>query len=284
MSAKNKGTSQPSVAINAEAARQIRQHARSALSTEICGVLIGQDRPGSIKIEACIAGANAEGAGAHVTFTQDTWEHIYQIKDKMYPDHRIVGWYHSHPGFGVFLSEHDTFIHRNFFASPGQIAWVFDPQSDEEGCFGWVSGRIERLSQVTIADRRGGEAAQESGCPEPTVATPHSEAREQSLRFAVNTGVEEENSNDSLLRLTMSVFTYLAALLAGFLIAWYLFPRIEVIPVPVDPTTGRPLPGYSLEAPRAQSGSDSAASQDGSPNQSTSPGDSGIKEGHAQSK
>jgi proteasome lid subunit RPN8/RPN11 len=136
MSQKSKSeNSQPTLVIDGEVVRKVRQHARSSIKTEICGVLIGQDRPGRIEIQACIPGENAEEAGAHVTFTQGTWEHIYQVKDKEYPDARIVGWYHSHPGFGIFLSDHDAFIHQNFFASPGQVAWVFDPHSDEEGCF-----------------------------------------------------------------------------------------------------------------------------------------------------
>ena len=133
-------------------------------------MLIGQDRDHRIEVAACIEGQNAEEAGAHVTFTQDTWEHIYAIKDQKYPEERIVGWYHSHPGFGVFLSDHDTFIHRNFFSSPGQVAWVFDPHSDEEGCFGWVDGRIERLRRIAVVDPRGGERMEESGKPEPVVA------------------------------------------------------------------------------------------------------------------
>ena len=59
-------------------------------------------------------------------FTQETWTRIHEEKDARYPDHKIVGWYHSHPGFGVFLSDHDLFIHKNFFSQPGQLAWVFD--------------------------------------------------------------------------------------------------------------------------------------------------------------
>jgi proteasome lid subunit RPN8/RPN11 len=101
-------------------------------------------------VEACIAGINAAQGGAHVTFTQDTWEHIYKIKDKEYPDHKIVGWYHSHPGFGVFLSEHDLFIQQNFFSNPQQVAWVYDPHTDEEGCFGWISGNIEKLAAIRV--------------------------------------------------------------------------------------------------------------------------------------
>jgi proteasome lid subunit RPN8/RPN11 len=154
---------QPVVVMEAEVARQIRQHCRTSMKAEVCGVLIGEATEDRTVVEACIAGENAAQGGAHVTFTQDTWEHIYKIKDKEHPDAKIVGWYHSHPGFGVFLSEHDLFIHENFFSSPNQVAWVFDPHTDEEGCFGWVSGKIEKLTGVRFGysqsvDLNGSEA------------------------------------------------------------------------------------------------------------------------------
>ena len=88
---------QANLRIRAEVARQIRQHARSSPKAEVCGVLIGEIEGGTADVQACISGVNAAQGGAHVTFTQDTWEHIYKIKDKDYPDQRIVGWYHSHP-------------------------------------------------------------------------------------------------------------------------------------------------------------------------------------------
>ena len=145
--------------VHCAVARQIRQHCHTSAKAEVCGVLIGSEQDGITTIEAAIAGVNAVQGGTHVTFTQDTWAHIYQIKDKEYPDHRIVGWYHSHPGFGVFLSEHDTFIHQNFFSSPQQVAWVYDPHSEEEGCFAWNGTRLERLSQFSLLDEKGGEIA-----------------------------------------------------------------------------------------------------------------------------
>ncbi|HKR86276.1 MAG TPA: Mov34/MPN/PAD-1 family protein [Terriglobales bacterium] len=289
-------TGQPAVILSGDVARKMRQHARTSLSAEICGVLIGQDRPGRVEIQACIAGAKAEEAGAHVTFTQDTWEHIYQVKDKQYPDARIVGWYHSHPGFGIFLSEHDTFIHRNFFASPGQVAWVCDPQSDEEGCFGWVDGQIERLSQVTISDRRGGERVSENSGSEP----PQFRAQ-QSPEFSAEDRVQvtarqsfsqartptpepyEETSNDSLLRLTATIFSYLTVLILGAMISWFLFPRIELVPVPVDPLTGKPLPEYSISPPQDSSKGLRPENQTSKPTQPAAPTDD-SKEDHGGSK
>jgi proteasome lid subunit RPN8/RPN11 len=250
MKAKTKlSNAQPTLVVDSEVVRQIRQHARSSSKTEVCGVLIGQDRDHRIEIAACIEGQDAEEAGAHVTFTQDTWEHIYAIKDQRYPEERIVGWYHSHPGFGVFLSDHDTFIHRNFFSSPGQVAWVFDPHSDEEGCFGWVDGRIERLTRIAIVDPRGGEPMEESGRPEPVVAAGadsdaavvRREERETSpVRIRrLDADESREGKESSLERLVATVFLYLFALALGFALCWYLFPRVVLMPVVLDPRTGQ---------------------------------------------
>ncbi len=228
---------QSQVLIDSEVARQVRQHARSNSRTEVCGVFIGTDHDRTTVVEAAIAGLNAAQAGTHVTFTQDTWEHIYKIKDKDHPNARIVGWYHSHPGFGVFLSDHDTFIHKNFFSSPRQVAWVYDPHSDEEGCFGWVGDRIERLSEISFTDRRGGEGAGETGKPEPVGAAPDDE-----IQQATVIEPPRETEAPAWLRWTVTIVSHLSLFVLGFLISWLLFPRL--IPVPVDPLTGRPLLEY----------------------------------------
>ncbi len=130
--------------------REIRAHARSSMDAEICGVLLGSADDDTTEVTALIRGEHAAHGGAHVTFTHETWKHIYKVKDEKYPDHKIVGWYHSHPGFGIFLSGHDLFIHQHFFGHPHQVAWVYDPHADEEGCFGWEDGRVVRLPKFNV--------------------------------------------------------------------------------------------------------------------------------------
>ena len=233
---------QPTVRMDAEVVRQVRQHARSSSRTEVCGILIGRERNNALLIQARIPGLNAAEAGTHVTFTQDTWEHVYKIKDRDYPEQRIVGWYHSHPGFGVFLSDHDTFIHKNFFSSPFQVAWVYDPHSDEEGCFGWAGERLERLTEIVITDSRGGEGAGETGKPEPVV---EAEGRPEAGR---ETGTGEAEP-PAWVRWTGTILSHALVLLVGFLISWFLFPRDVYVPIPVDPQTGRPLLNYPDEKP-----------------------------------
>lgn len=239
--------------IQGAAVRQIRQHARSSMKAEVCGVLIGLEEEGATIVQASIPGAKAVQAGTHVTFTQDTWEHIYQIKDRDYPDERIVGWYHSHPGFGVFLSDHDSFIHKNFFSAPRQVAWVYDPHSEEEGCFGWMNSDLVRLDQIILIDDKGGESAGETGKPEPLF-----DETEEDTTILEATRKSEKSE---ILYFASSALKYLLAFVAGFFLSWYLFPRLLL--VPVDPHTGQPLmtvqPGIG-ENPTSDAQKDGAGS------------------------
>ncbi len=209
--ARSKSKAQPSVVMEAEVARQIRQHCRTSMKAEVCGVLIGSINDERTLIEACIAGVNAAQGGAHVTFTQDAWEHIYKIKDKEYPDEKIVGWYHSHPGFGVFLSEHDLFIQENFFSSPQQVAWVFDPHTDEEGCFGWIGGAIEKLSGIRFGYSQNIKVT----------AAETSDYDEEGQSFEVPTAARSKSQEPAWIIWTSRILGYIAAVLVGAVLAFF---------------------------------------------------------------
>lgn len=119
------------VAVERRANAELVAHAKESLEVEVCGVLIGQtceDAEGVfVHIAAIIRGDAASEASTHVTFTQNTWNTIHQTLERDYPQLKIVGWYHTHPGFGVEFSEMDLFIQKNFFPGSAQIALVTDP-------------------------------------------------------------------------------------------------------------------------------------------------------------
>ena len=121
-------------------------------------------------------GKQAGNFGTQVTFTHETWNHINQEKDAKYPDEQVVGWYHTHPGFGVFLSEMDMFIQQNFFNQPYQIAIVFETKKDEEGCFAWSEGKSEPLKYYWVGDDKielvGGEKQTTKPAVSETPQTP----------------------------------------------------------------------------------------------------------------
>jgi hypothetical protein len=79
---------------------------------------------------------------------------------------RMVGWYHSHPHFGIFLSDYDQFIHENFFREPWQVAYVVDPLLEQRGWFGWVDGKLVRFpAWQTFRTERGEGADRPVGSP-----------------------------------------------------------------------------------------------------------------------
>lgn len=126
----------------------VSRHGREQTDVEVCGVLVGNvyhDAIGPfVYVEHSIRGEHAGNQMAQVTFTAETWAHIQSVMDETYPNSRVIGWYHTHPGFGIFLSGMDLFIHQNFFNGPEQIALVFDPISGEEGVFVWRNGAAVR--------------------------------------------------------------------------------------------------------------------------------------------
>jgi len=55
-----------------------------------------------------------------------------KLKKKRENDNlRIVGWWHSHPGFSCFLSHTDLKTQEYFFPESYQVALVVDPHKDE---------------------------------------------------------------------------------------------------------------------------------------------------------
>ncbi|MBU0717990.1 MAG: Mov34/MPN/PAD-1 family protein [Planctomycetes bacterium] len=144
------------VHISTEAYAAIIKHAQDSDRVELCGVLVGEllkdDHGPFLSITHTIRGEYAEHHAAQVTFTQETWAHIHRVMDTAHPNRSIVGWYHTHPGFGVFLSEMDLFIHRNFFNLPWQVAFVVDPRSTDQGFFVWRDGEPARTRTYWVGD------------------------------------------------------------------------------------------------------------------------------------
>jgi proteasome lid subunit RPN8/RPN11 len=165
------------VALEGEAYAGVVAHARQSLQAEVCGVLVGrvgQDERGPyLRITGLIVGEETSAGSKHVTFTQQTWTRIHQTLEREHRGGRIVGWYHSHPGFGVEFSEMDRFIHENFFPGPGRVALVTDPLGGEDAFIVnteqgirylervWIDGRERRCFQParpSASQARGSEA------------------------------------------------------------------------------------------------------------------------------
>ncbi len=182
------------ITISDQAYEFMQKHAKEKTDIEVCGVLIGEiykDKLGAfLEITNAIRGEHAVNQGVEVTFTHETWAYIHEEKDSKYPDKRIVGWYHTHPRFGIFLSPQDMFIHENFFNQPWQVAFVIDPISEDEGFFVWHNGKATRIEQYWIGGSKKAFAGDLTGpidsLNEVTgTTTKRSEQRPQSTRMLI---------------------------------------------------------------------------------------------------
>ena len=133
---------------------EIQKHSSETTSVEVGGVLIGEARFDNLGNYLYICGSiraeNTKNTDVSVTFTSETWDYIHEIKDKNYPNHSIIGWYHTHPGFGIFLSDMDKFIQDSTFNMPYSVAMVVDPKSSKYGIFAWQDGEIKSLKQCYV--------------------------------------------------------------------------------------------------------------------------------------
>ena len=125
---------------------------------EVGGILVGdvlRDKNGPfIKVEHVIDALHAEEKGTELTITHDTWNHIHEQMDKTHSGKRILGWYHTHPNFGIFLSEQDQFIQQSFFNLAFQIALVYDPVRKVHGVFSWRDSKPWRVRQYWIGNHQ----------------------------------------------------------------------------------------------------------------------------------
>lgn len=145
------GTDDLPIFLDRATADAIERHALRDTSVELGGILLGKecvdDQTGLpfVWITQSLEAKHYENTQASFTYTHDSWEEITRERDQQYPDLDIVGWYHTHPDFGIFLSSHDLFIQHHFFAQPLQVAYVVDPIRQTRGFFQW---RRETMVQV----------------------------------------------------------------------------------------------------------------------------------------
>lgn len=127
----------------------IESHAISSLKAEVGGALLGgvyrHEGKVYVQVESYLPARNADEQRARLTFTHETWKQLYDEREQKHPDLSIVGWYDTHPDLGVFLSDDDKFIQRNFFGEEEQIALVVDPVANERAFFRQSNGKLPKL-------------------------------------------------------------------------------------------------------------------------------------------
>ena len=139
-----------------------RAHAGEQLENEVGGFLIGFLAEDGLNVTHAVPAREAVGSAAQLTFPPEAWTAVLATIEERNQGERLVGWYHSHPGHGVFLSAYDQFIHTQFFPEEGQIAIVIDPQTGEEGVFVTRNEKIQDVFKRSGTKAKGQTKAQQA--------------------------------------------------------------------------------------------------------------------------
>lgn len=148
----------PRCAVLLNALADMLGHGATEPRREVGGVLLGEVLRTSVgpltRVVDIIPALLADAGITHMTFTHDTWSQINAALDEREDGLRIVGWYHTHPGFGPFYSAHDHFIHANFFAEPNLAGLVLDPVHQSLCLYGWRDGEVVRAAGLFLVAAR----------------------------------------------------------------------------------------------------------------------------------
>ena len=128
--------------VDLDVMRDMEAHAHTNTRVELGGVMLGRqcvDAEGKpfVVVTDSLRARHYEATRGSFKFTHETWSQITGERNRFHPDLEMVGWYHTHPGWTVFLSPMDLFIGNNFFNRSLDVALVIDPCNDDRGWFQW---------------------------------------------------------------------------------------------------------------------------------------------------
>lgn len=128
--------------------KTITLHAASDMDNEVGGWLAGRwcrdGRAGKefVVVEALLPAQQVRSGSTFLTFTHDSQVAMLSALEEQYENKCVVGWYHTHPRMGIFLSGYDTWLHDHFFPQPWQVALVVEPHTRQAGLFMRKDGEL----------------------------------------------------------------------------------------------------------------------------------------------
>lgn len=137
--------------VSKRAEAKMRNHALSARGNkkEVMGFLLGDVRKWMGKTYTIVRDtvtSDLDASNVSVRFDRGGFETLFANLDEAGFDYVIVGWYHSHPGHGCFMSNTDVDTQKNMFNTPWHFAVVIDPVKFNVAAFALRGGKIEDLS------------------------------------------------------------------------------------------------------------------------------------------
>jgi proteasome lid subunit RPN8/RPN11 len=173
------------VRISGTALAKVIRHAVSSPRREVAGFLIGRERGEELLVTDAITG-HQKGSLGHVALDELVMARLTELLHSSGGNLYIVGWYHSHPGIGVFMSAIDYATQLNYQRLyPKSVALVIDPveivnskvltpnsmkffRVEEDGTVVELKAVIDgpvRVPKVFHAPTESGEVLEEWGLP-----------------------------------------------------------------------------------------------------------------------
>jgi len=118
---------------------------------EIMGLMMGsayRDDEGEYVIVTGTATSKLDSNEVSVRFNKESLEQLFGSIDRCRGV--IVGWYHSHPGYGCYLSDIDIKTHEGIFRKDIGFAIVVDPADSTIIAFQCVDGEPNKVPMLIM--------------------------------------------------------------------------------------------------------------------------------------
>ena len=108
-------------------------HAKEGLPEGVAGLLLGglyhdhEMGEDYVEIHYAFPSASSFNEEMNLRLANRVIAEMEKVSLRSYPNETVVGWYHTHPGTGIFFSENDTLIHETFYPEISNIALILDP-------------------------------------------------------------------------------------------------------------------------------------------------------------
>ncbi|MDD1771657.1 MAG: Mov34/MPN/PAD-1 family protein [Methanomassiliicoccales archaeon] len=139
------------------AEEKVRNHALSKVDEglEVMGFLLGEvftDHGHEYTVVRDVATTDLEATSVSVKFDPEGFEALFATLECARFRYVLVGWYHSHPGHGCFLSSTDIATQKGMFDRPYHTALVVDPVRKHIDAFCLSKGEVKRRKFLVYWD------------------------------------------------------------------------------------------------------------------------------------
>jgi proteasome lid subunit RPN8/RPN11 len=147
--------------VTSEVLAMVNAHVSTDLKNELGGFLLGNryvcpnDKIKYIQIDNCPAAKFTSSGPVSIELVNETFQHFVDEKESKYRGKEAIGWYHSHPDKGAFLSPMDKDVHKSRFPSSWTVALVIDPNRKEAGFFCSRDGELHLQAMMDFYELRG---------------------------------------------------------------------------------------------------------------------------------